>query len=96
QIASHMHPLDIIQLSLASRSLRTILTLRQSRVTWLRASNAIPELPPCPDDMSEIRYAMLVFGVHCFSCGAKDAFSVDYALRVRYCENCYNARYAPL
>ncbi|KAI0702400.1 hypothetical protein C8T65DRAFT_264045 [Cerioporus squamosus] len=91
EIASHMHPLDLLNYSRTCQSNRRILLSRGSRTAWNEALAAIPDLPPCPPDMSQPKYAALVFDCHCFACGARDAYSVDYALRVRFCETCYAA-----
>ncbi|KAM5540086.1 hypothetical protein V8D89_006226 [Ganoderma adspersum] len=64
---------------------------KKNRMVWRDVLSSVPELPPCPSDMGEPLYAALVFGQHCFGCGASDASWVDYALHLRMCERCYKA-----
>ncbi|KAI0702408.1 hypothetical protein C8T65DRAFT_559680, partial [Cerioporus squamosus] len=89
QVTSHMHPLDLLHLSWVSRAFRAALTSKECRVAWVRALRTVPDLPPCPEDMSELVYVALIFGRNCFVGEPNQAYSVDYALRVRYCASCY-------
>ncbi|RPD58196.1 hypothetical protein L226DRAFT_142665 [Lentinus tigrinus ALCF2SS1-7] len=91
EIASHMHPLDLLSYSRTSKAYRKILLSRGSRVAWNASLATVPDLPPCPPDMSQPKYAALIFDCHCFACGADDANAVDYALRVRFCDECFSA-----
>lgn len=66
QIASHLDPLDILQLSLVSIQLRSMLHSRSARHVWLNArKNICPPPPECPTFLSEAQYAYLLFEVHC-------------------------------
>ncbi|RDX45707.1 hypothetical protein OH76DRAFT_1407691 [Lentinus brumalis] len=87
---AYLSTTDILHLSRVSKGLRATLESPECRIAWLRALRSVPDLPPCPNDMSETLYTALVFGRNCFACGANEAYEVDYALRVRYCETCYN------
>lgn len=64
EVASYLSPVDLLQLSRASRKLRNLLLSRQSKHIWKASRDAI-EMPPCPDDLSEPRYASLVFETNC-------------------------------
>ncbi|KAM5540152.1 hypothetical protein V8D89_006292 [Ganoderma adspersum] len=89
EVSPHLYPLDIINLSRTSKPLRSLLLSKCSRPIWTTALAKVVELPPRPHDMSEPLYAALVFDCRCFACGVNNAFSVDYALRVRMCKECY-------
>ncbi|KAI1789117.1 hypothetical protein LXA43DRAFT_1022584 [Ganoderma leucocontextum] len=89
EIASHLTPLAFLNFSRTSRLFRKTFMNKASRWVWQGALRTVPGLPPCPDDLNEALYTALVFDRHCFGCGAPDAFSVDYALRLRLCESCW-------
>lgn len=66
QIASHLHPLDVLQLSRVSNELRSMLLSRQSRHIWIAARKNIE--PPFPDiemAISEPKLAHLLFEQVC-------------------------------
>ncbi|TFK88784.1 hypothetical protein K466DRAFT_56794 [Polyporus arcularius HHB13444] len=91
QIACHLEPLDILQLSRTSKALRRLLLSRTSRHIWITARKRIAPraLPDAPAGLSEPLYAALVFQPTCMACGSR-ALSVDYALQVRFCRPCWN------
>ncbi|RPD58225.1 hypothetical protein L227DRAFT_191411 [Lentinus tigrinus ALCF2SS1-6] len=89
EIASNLHPLELLRCSRTSKTLRSMLLSLRSRSLWQRALEAIPQLPPCPVDMSEVFFTALLFDDYCFACGAECAHAVDYALRVRLCHPCW-------
>ncbi|TFK88222.1 hypothetical protein K466DRAFT_521175 [Polyporus arcularius HHB13444] len=90
EIASYLQPVDILQLSRASRNLRSTLLSRSSRHVWTAAfENVEPPLPDCPPSLSEPEYAYIVFERFCQLCGAGRATFVDYAIRVRLCSYCW-------
>ncbi|KAM5540083.1 hypothetical protein V8D89_006223 [Ganoderma adspersum] len=91
EIASLVSPLDLIYLARTSKTLHRLLMSKKHRAVWREVLGNVQELPPCPSDIDEPLYAALVFSQHCFECGASDAFWVDYALRLRMCEQCYKA-----
>ncbi|KAM5540087.1 hypothetical protein V8D89_006227 [Ganoderma adspersum] len=90
-IASHLPPLTLLHLSRTSKGFRKILMSKASRWVWRRALCTVPGLPACPVDLNPALYTALIFACCCFGCGAPDAFSVDYALRLRLCESCWKA-----
>ncbi|KAI0692684.1 hypothetical protein C8T65DRAFT_586422, partial [Cerioporus squamosus] len=95
EIAAYLAPADLLHLLQVSKSLRTTLASPECRVAWLRTLRSVPDLPPCPSDMCVIFYTALVFGHNCFvgvSSRPASAYSVDYALRVRYCATCYEEK----
>ncbi|KAI1789085.1 hypothetical protein LXA43DRAFT_1022431 [Ganoderma leucocontextum] len=89
QVAAHLHPLDILNLARTSKSLRSIVLAKTSRLAWIVSLASVDALPPCPGNMSEPCYAALLFDHHCFLCAANRARWVDYAIRLRLCKTCY-------
>ncbi|KAH9847111.1 hypothetical protein C2E23DRAFT_742536, partial [Lenzites betulinus] len=65
EIASRLHPLDILHVARTSTHLRSILLSRKTRTVWKASLSAIGDLPPCPEDMSEPAYAALLFDKIC-------------------------------
>ncbi|TDL20496.1 hypothetical protein BD410DRAFT_707754, partial [Rickenella mellea] len=54
--SSYMAPLDILNLSRASKSLRCLLMSKRSRQIWRAAQHNLG-LPECPPDICEPQYA---------------------------------------
>ncbi|KAI0806957.1 hypothetical protein C8Q74DRAFT_1225208 [Fomes fomentarius] len=93
EIASHLDPLDILQLSRVSIQLRNMLHSRSARHVWLNArKNLCPPPPECPSYLSEAQYAYLLFEVHCVHCGEDGGLYVHYAGGVRLCRACWNSK----
>ena len=66
QIASYLNPIDILQLSRASKGLWNTLHTKASRHAWIVArQNVDPPLPDCPYFLSEPAFAYLVFERSC-------------------------------
>ncbi|EIW60824.1 uncharacterized protein TRAVEDRAFT_71098 [Trametes versicolor FP-101664 SS1] len=89
EIASHLHPLDVLQLSRVSNELRSMLLSRHSRHIWIAARKNIE--PPFPDiemAISEPKLAHLLFEQVCSACGSGRAQFADYAIAVRFCAIC--------
>ncbi|KAI0747655.1 hypothetical protein C8Q80DRAFT_1270125 [Daedaleopsis nitida] len=92
EIASHLYPVDILQLARTSRQLRTMLLSRASRHMWIAARKNISPPPPDPPEyVSEPEYAYLLFERFCMLCGAGRAVNVHYAGRARLCRGCWAA-----
>ena len=107
QIASHIHPLDMLQLSRVSPYFRELLTTKDARFYW-RAARENIELPDCPPDLSEMQYVSLVFERNCFvgllltvlsscrkllqACGVPRSVTVSYSLKIRLCGACWKVK----
>jgi len=63
-----LQPLDLLNLSRTSKSLRSMLMKKNSIAVWRRARANLAGLPECPDDLTEPQYTELVFGRTCFVC----------------------------
>lgn len=71
QIFSFVHPVDLLRISWASKPLRNVLTSKSSRQVWITAFDNIPEVRrplPCPQELTEIGYANLIYESHCMVC----------------------------
>ena len=58
-------------MSWADKAFHSVLTNKTSRQVWVAAFGNIPEtqrLPPCPEDLTEIAYANLLFNPRCMVC----------------------------
>jgi len=79
-----LRPLDVLNLSRATKTLRAILMNRSSIVVWKNARANVARLPECPDDLTEPQYAELVFGKNCFVCvpQKQDDRLTDYNLNL--------------
>ncbi|CUA77991.1 E3 ubiquitin-protein ligase TRIM13 [Rhizoctonia solani] len=86
EIASHLWPVDIINLARLNKYFRNMLMTRSSIHIWHSAMRNVPGLPDCPAEMGEPRYLALVFLKTCTSCGEPVNTKVDVVLRVRLCE----------
>ncbi|KAI0711003.1 hypothetical protein C8Q76DRAFT_624131 [Earliella scabrosa] len=88
EIASHLHPMDLLNMSRSSKRFRDILTTKHHRDVWTNSFELVEGLPPCPNDMSGPFYAALLFDTTCFACGAGRSRLVDYGTRTRLCKTC--------
>ncbi|KAF8186727.1 hypothetical protein BJ912DRAFT_451311 [Pholiota molesta] len=90
EITSHLHPLDLLHLSRASRHFARMFLRTDNRHAWLAARRTVEGLPDCPSDLSEAQYAHLLFESICSGCG-KIGRRLLFNLRVRLCASCYKA-----
>lgn len=54
-----------MQLARATKALRAILMNRSAMSIWKAARSNLVGLPPCPDDMTEPQYAVMLFDPYC-------------------------------
>ncbi|CAE6537425.1 unnamed protein product, partial [Rhizoctonia solani] len=81
EIASHLWPVDIINLARLNKFFHNMLMSRSSIHIWHNAMDNVYYLPACPPEMSEPRYLALVFLKTCTSCGKAAKAEVDTILR---------------
>ena len=68
QIFSLVYPVDLLRMSWASKAFRNVLVSKSSRQVWKAAFDNILEArrpPPCPEGLSEIAYASLLYNPCC-------------------------------
>ncbi|KAK0209115.1 hypothetical protein DFS33DRAFT_1485350 [Desarmillaria ectypa] len=84
---SNFDPLDLLQLSSTIKDLRTVLLQHSSTFVWKRARQNVEELPPSPDDLTEPKFAHLLFDNHCASY-LRHTTHVQWESRTKYCRKC--------
>ncbi|KDQ61922.1 hypothetical protein JAAARDRAFT_31411 [Jaapia argillacea MUCL 33604] len=102
EIFTHLSPKDLLTLSRTSHILRSTLLSKNATTVWKRSLANMPGSPPaCPKDISEARWAELLYGAtNCHICGAVNIFNIDFGLRHRLCLSCkktnlvYSARFS--
>ena len=62
QIFEHLHPIDLYHISRTNRSFQDILSSPSSSSIWQAAYEREDEIPRCPEDISELEWADLLFG----------------------------------
>lgn len=65
KICLYLLPKDLLNMARTSKELRAYFMSRNTQRLWQAARLNIPDLPPCPDDLSEPAFANLVFDPHC-------------------------------
>ncbi|KAI0045649.1 hypothetical protein FA95DRAFT_1680317 [Auriscalpium vulgare] len=90
EIFSYLPPGDLVQLARVTKPFRQVLLSRsQSALLWTQSYELVPDVPPCPEDMSEPAWAHLLFGgSYCYTCGTKPVNKIMFLFRRRACKNC--------
>ncbi|KEP55695.1 hypothetical protein V565_001510 [Rhizoctonia solani 123E] len=90
QIMSFLQPIDIHSLARTNKKFRRLLMNRSARNIWRMAERNVPNLPSCPNHLTEPQYASLIFGKWCSMCGGTANVSrrMDEFLLVRPCAGC--------
>ncbi|PPQ63621.1 hypothetical protein CVT24_004374 [Panaeolus cyanescens] len=65
EIFGHLEPADLLSVGRTSQELRELVMSKQFKSIWVHARSKYPDMPSCPDDMTEPAYAELVFGNSC-------------------------------
>ncbi|KAH8806914.1 hypothetical protein DL96DRAFT_1822246 [Flagelloscypha sp. PMI_526] len=84
EVFSLVEPLDLLALSRLSRAFRKLLVNRDW--LWARARKGIRGIPRKPDDISEPRFARLIFDTMCMGCHSEKGLSFSYGSR--WCKEC--------
>ena len=66
QIATHLTPVDLLHLARTSKRLRSIFMNKAQRHLWVAARKNMDGLPDPPSELSEPRYAAVLFSPVCF------------------------------
>ncbi|KAI0768920.1 hypothetical protein BC629DRAFT_805824 [Irpex lacteus] len=90
EICLYLLPKDLLNMARTSKELRAYFMSRNTQRLWQAARLNIPDLPPCPDDLSEPAFANLVFDPHCHRCLGKNCHQVYWAPRTRLCKGCFD------
>ncbi|KAJ7485520.1 hypothetical protein FB451DRAFT_59049 [Mycena latifolia] len=91
EIFVQLDPKDLISLARTNHAFRGHLLSKASNNVW-KKSRENADGPDCPPDLSEQRWAHLLYGeAKCQSCGAKNVQRVDFGLRRRACTRCLQA-----
>ncbi|KAF9533611.1 hypothetical protein CPB83DRAFT_845563 [Crepidotus variabilis] len=97
EVLGHVEPLDLLNLLATSKTFKNLLMKRSSRLVWRRARANVPDFPECPDDLTEIGYARLVFESHCQVCDQGRSYDVRlvrmWSARARFCGECLEANF---
>ncbi|GBE85174.1 hypothetical protein SCP_0703600 [Sparassis crispa] len=85
-----LNPATLLNLARTSKAFRDTLMTRKAITVWKHAWVYNSDgAPACPPDMSEPRWANLLFGgTKCQECGASSIQKIDFALRRRVCSSC--------
>ena len=65
QVSSYLAPRDLLSLVRSSKVFARYLLNPSGAWVWKAAREAVPGCPPLPHDLTEQKYAVLAFGVHC-------------------------------
>lgn len=71
QIFAVVHPMDLLRVSWANKAFRNILAKETSRHVWIASFDNLPKSqrpPRCPEDLTEIAYANLLYNPLCMVC----------------------------
>ncbi|KAJ7742709.1 hypothetical protein DFH07DRAFT_925504 [Mycena maculata] len=91
EIYGHLGPKDLILLSRTNHAFRQHLLSTAANSVWKKSRQSM-DGPDCPEDLSEQRWAHLLYGeAKCQTCGAKNVQRVDFGLRRRACTRCLKA-----
>ncbi|GAA5965844.1 hypothetical protein JCM3765_001202 [Sporobolomyces pararoseus] len=95
-ICSFFTPVDLLHLSRTSKAFFTLVDGADFNPVWI-ASRKLVNLPELgANDLSNLKYAALVYGDHCQVCGKKGRTLEDFFVRKRYCEPCKRANLIPV
>ncbi|TRM59033.1 hypothetical protein BD626DRAFT_573057 [Schizophyllum amplum] len=90
EILRHCAPVDLLRISYANKTLRSILLCSSSKWIWQHSFGAFPTaIPACPNNRLILpQYANLIFGNSCFQCGSKGGKYALWAALERVCPEC--------
>ncbi|EFI28459.1 hypothetical protein CC1G_13992 [Coprinopsis cinerea okayama7 len=98
QVFGHLDVEGLVSLLRVSWSFRNTLLDREfSREIWVKAlEEVVPTVPPCPEDLTEPAYAMLLFGYECQFCPTRSARGTRLLMtwRMRACFKCLEGMFS--
>ncbi|KAF8963395.1 hypothetical protein BDZ97DRAFT_1820622 [Flammula alnicola] len=94
EIFGMLEPLDLLYLARSTKDIRAILMNRSSISIWRRSRSNIPDMPECPDDLSEPQYANLAFAKNCYFCDKNLSTNrIIWSARLRTCTKCLHTNF---
>ncbi|TFK38759.1 hypothetical protein BDQ12DRAFT_651090 [Crucibulum laeve] len=88
EIFSQLDPIDLLHLARTTKSLRAVMMHPSSASIWRKALANVIDLPGCPDDMQEPKYASLIFETFCHYCLASNVHNIVWETGKRVCSEC--------
>jgi len=74
QVFQHLGPYDLLRLARTTKGLRRFLFSPTTAPLWRSCRANVPDLPDCPQDLSEPQYAYLMFELICHVSLSPDAY----------------------
>ncbi|KAI0088492.1 hypothetical protein BDY19DRAFT_947867 [Irpex rosettiformis] len=93
EICLHLGLREMLWLSRLSKAFHRFFTSRSTQYIWKAAALNVPDLPPRPEELTEIAYSNLLYSTHCHNCLGKNCHFVYWACRVRLCKKCFHKLY---
>ncbi|KAI0661318.1 hypothetical protein C8Q70DRAFT_707556 [Cubamyces menziesii] len=89
EIFVQLHPRDLLSLARTSKAFRAFLMNRRSTPVWQTVRRQVSEkIPECPLELSEPKYAVLLFTSECMHCGQAGVEEAYWKILARYCSVC--------
>ncbi|KAF9514591.1 hypothetical protein BS47DRAFT_863823 [Hydnum rufescens UP504] len=87
EICSYTKPIDIVHITRTNTFLRQLVR-NHDKIWRIARQNVVPDLPDCPPGISELKYAIFVFGKKCMICGASGPLERKHRFNLRACYDC--------
>ncbi|KAF9015806.1 hypothetical protein BDZ89DRAFT_994888 [Hymenopellis radicata] len=88
EIFSYFEPLDLLQISRTTKTLRSFLMSKSCIAVWQGALRRVEGLPPVIEGFNEPQYASLLFDSLCYNCWKKHHSYIMWEIRMRLCQEC--------
>ncbi|KAF8997045.1 hypothetical protein BDQ17DRAFT_1363625, partial [Cyathus striatus] len=94
EILGQLQPVDLLHIARTTKPLRNTVLSRSATASWkLAFSNLASGLPACANDMSEQSYASLLFENFCHKCLSGTGGTIEWVLRMRFCNKCLDREF---
>ncbi|KAF8307751.1 hypothetical protein DL93DRAFT_2064578, partial [Clavulina sp. PMI_390] len=89
-ICTYLSPTDLLNLVRSGRVFASFLLAPAMSSVWRAARLQVEDLPDCPDEMTEQKYANFVYGNGCSNCGriTRSLDHIFWNLLIKLCERC--------
>ncbi|KAJ7599799.1 hypothetical protein C8J56DRAFT_1037406 [Mycena floridula] len=89
-IFERLHPIDLLHLTKANKSLRKWIISPAFASAWRSAYSEYPDIPKAPKGFSVYKWTYLLFDPAgtCFKCDSEEVVMIDFVLRARLCTDC--------